>query len=188
MYEGHDGEADRRGEMMRPSSRSLTWGGDAGDDGEDVHEVDEAPRFGEPAQRPGQRRHAGAALADRHVHVLGGTGGGRDGGGGGDAPRRPLVRLQLLYLPRAAAATVGVAPRQAAAGVLDAAATTGLCHASARAPLFASHLTGPSRPGEVEECEDEQELSSGRRVVPVCPAAVLTSGRHIFGLDFFLMV
>jgi hypothetical protein len=116
-------QKQKRGE--RPSSSRLTWGGYAGDDGEDVDEVDEAARLGEAAQRPGQSRHAGAAAADRHVHVVGDR----------DAPRRSsVIRLQLLYLPRAAAAaanTVGVA-RQAT-GVLVDATATGLCHARARA-------------------------------------------------------
>ena len=70
-----------------------------------------------------------------------------------------------------AVTTVGVAPRQAAASVLDAAAT-GLCHARSRA--F----------GEVEECEDEQAGVVVRSQVPrsVCPALLMT-GREdiIFG-------
>lgn len=177
----------RRGERpikIKYCSRWLTWGGDAGDDGEDVHEVDEAPRLGEPSERPGQRGHAGAALADRHVHVVVGTGGRGGGRGDGDAPRRPIVRLlQLLYLPRAAGAittAVGVARRQVsgaittvvcvarwqAAGVLyAAAAATGLCHTRASEVL--------------EECEDEQESSSGASSLvtrSVCPP-LLMKGR-----------
>ncbi|TVU11599.1 hypothetical protein EJB05_45193, partial [Eragrostis curvula] len=104
------------------SMRLLTWRGDGGDHGEDVHEVDEGPRLGEPPQRPRQRRHARPALADRHVHVVGGGGCAtaalcvRRGGGG--AMPRPFLRLQLLDLPRAAAAAVVVIARQLTAAVL----------------------------------------------------------------------
>jgi hypothetical protein len=93
----------------------LTWSWDAGDHGEDVHEVDEAPRLGQPPQRPQQRRHARPALAYRHVHVVG------DRGASAALPR-PFLRLHLLDLPRSDAVVAVVIARQTGA-VLDGAGT-----------------------------------------------------------------
>lgn len=120
----------------------LTSGGDADDDGEDVHEVDEAPRRGQPPQRPRQRLHAWPALPHRHVHVGGGGGGRRS------QRRRPCLILHLLYLPRADAIVPISPPAGAAAAAALPRPSTGfvaVLHDAAAAAFF------PRLLGHVEE-------------------------------------
>jgi hypothetical protein len=178
-----DGEVRRSSRWGKSSSgdRSHTWCGDAVDDGEDVHEVDEAPGPGEPAQRPRQRRHAGPALADRHVHVVGtAAGGGRRSAAalalrvaasrGGDAAAARLARLlglQLLDLPRAAAVAVA---RLAAAAVPAVQMLGGsrLGHrVRARAQLGVTHVRRRGWPKNNAETSRERGVAV-RRLVPVC--------------------